>query len=384
MRNTTVFGFSAVAIRRLLIVVGLISAVIFLLTAQQAQAQAKTPRQIADAAAKAVIGITSMTQWGDELSEGSGFFIDTRGAFVTNYHVLEDAFSLVVELPSGERFTNISLLYQSPEHDLAILRVDAGKTEYLELAPDRQLTVGDSIYVMGNPLGQSHSFSNGIVSAWRTLEGVRHLQMTAPISPGSSGGPVMDSQGHVVGVATAYFEGGQNMNLAVPISYLKAQLDKPPSATPFQGKRVQPVAVHPAPPPGLFGQPKIEMKGDDWERLVRSQLREMEQEVKKEGFIRSHQEYVSELDDWSNALVSISLERGAQYLVGAVCDADCTDLDIFIYDGNNKLLAEESEVTDVPMMDFMPRYTGPHFLRVRMAECLGEPCTFGLAVWRLK
>jgi hypothetical protein len=77
MRNTTVFGFSAVAIRRLLIVVGLISAVIFLLTAQQAQAQAKTPRQIADAAAKAVIGITSMTQWGDELNEGSGFFIDT-------------------------------------------------------------------------------------------------------------------------------------------------------------------------------------------------------------------------------------------------------------------------------------------------------------------
>lgn len=371
-------------VRGLSIVRALGAASILVMGSGQAGAEPMTPRAIADVAAKSVVGITSMTQWNDEISEGSGFFIDSEGTFVTNYHVIEGAFSLVVGLPSGERHTRVSLVYESEEHDLAILRIGAVDTPALQLDFRKELHPGDTVYVMGNPLGQQRSFSNGLVSAWRDYDGVRHFQMTAPISSGSSGGPVMDSQGRVVGVATAYIDGGQNLNLAVPVSYLKTALDRPQPARPFQGTRVQPVAMPRSAEPGRFlGQPLIDMKGDEWEKQVRAQLREIAKEARKEGFLRAN-EYVSDLNDWTSALIVVPLERGVEYLIGAACDQDCADLDLFVYDNNNRLLAEETEVTDFPLMDFRPRYTGQHFVRVRMAECQGDPCTFGVVVWREK
>ncbi|MFU8772049.1 MAG: hypothetical protein ACNA8H_06485 [Anaerolineales bacterium] len=114
----------------------------------------------------------------------------------------------------------------------------------------------------------------------------------------------------------------------------------------------------------------------------RTQLREMDREAKKEGYVRSHEEYITDLNEWHNALISVTLQRGVQYLIGSACDADCADIDLFVYDGNDKLLGEESEITDVPVMDFMPRATGPHYIRVRMASCQSdpEPCSVGILV----
>jgi S1-C subfamily serine protease len=90
--------------------------------------------------------------------------------------------------------------------------------------------VGDQVYVVGNPEGLEGTFSQGIVSGIRTFDSDSILQITAPISPGSSGGPVLDSVGNVIGIAVATFKSGQNLNFAVPVSYLKSLLSKSGSA----------------------------------------------------------------------------------------------------------------------------------------------------------
>jgi S1-C subfamily serine protease len=76
--------------------------------------------------------------------------------------------------------------------------------------------------VIGNPLGLEHTLTNGIISARRIYEGERFIQMSAPISPGNSGGPVFDRHGRVIGVSVAHLIGGQNLNFAVPVSQLQA------------------------------------------------------------------------------------------------------------------------------------------------------------------
>src|SRR5690606_26419168 len=84
--------------------------------------------------------------------------------------------------------------------------------------------VGDRIYVMGNPMGLEGTFSDGLVSAKRTLVGVALIQISAPISPGSSGGPVLNARGQAVGVATLMMSEGQNLNIAVPARYAEGLL----------------------------------------------------------------------------------------------------------------------------------------------------------------
>lgn len=84
--------------------------------------------------------------------------------------------------------------------------------------------VGDKVYAVGNPLGLEGTFSEGIVSVLRRAKGSTFIQITAPISPGSSGGPILNSRGEVVGVATATFSRGQNLNFAIPAAYVAKAL----------------------------------------------------------------------------------------------------------------------------------------------------------------
>lgn len=88
-----------------------------------------------------------------------------------------------------------------------------------------RIAVGESVIAIGNPRGLEGSVSTGIVSGFRISNGVKMIQITAPISPGSSGGPVLNSRGVVIGVATATLKGGQNLNFAVPATYISDVLN---------------------------------------------------------------------------------------------------------------------------------------------------------------
>lgn len=158
-------------------------------------------------------------------SGGTGFFIDDAGTIATNEHVIDDARDVRVKLWDGTEIERVELLVADPEVDLALLRVDPNALKQRPtptvLGDSEAVQVGEPVSVIGNPLGLDHTLTNGIVSARRVYEGERYIQMSAPISPGNSGGPVFDRHGRVIGVSVAQMIGGQNLNLAVPVAQLR-------------------------------------------------------------------------------------------------------------------------------------------------------------------
>lgn len=157
---------------------------------------------------------------GQPVSLGSGFFV-ADDVIATNIHVIAKATHGDAKLVGGSQTYAISgLVGSDEEHDLALLKIRGAKRAALPIGDSEKLSVGDEIYVLGNPEGLEGTLSNGIVSGIRQIGTAKILQITAPISPGSSGGPVLDQQGQVVGVAVATFKGGQNLNFAVPGNYL--------------------------------------------------------------------------------------------------------------------------------------------------------------------
>jgi hypothetical protein len=109
-------------------------------------------------------------------------------------------------------------------NDLVLLTVKDAGSPSLSLADSQKMAVGDEVFVAGNPQGLEGTFSQGIVSGLRDVESGTLLQITAPISPGSSGGPVLNSEGNVIGISVATFTSGQNLNFAIPANYLASLL----------------------------------------------------------------------------------------------------------------------------------------------------------------
>ncbi len=152
-----------------------------------------------------------------KLSRGSGFFIDFDRV-VTNRHVIDNAHRAEVHSHNGSVYAVKGVIAVDAEGDLALLRVDAPPNQVRYLTLDRTSPQeGESIVVIGNPFGLEGSVTNGIVSAVRDIPTFgRIIQITAPISPGSSGSPVVNMQGQVIGVATLQITGGQSVNFAIP------------------------------------------------------------------------------------------------------------------------------------------------------------------------
>jgi Tfp pilus assembly protein PilF len=163
------------------------------------------------------VAIETFNNRGEALSRGSGFFIDVDRV-VTNRHVIENAYRAEVHSSTGNVYSVKSVLAVDAEGDLALLKVDAPPNLVRPLSLERTSPQeGESIVVIGNPFGLEGSVSNGIVSAVRDIPTFgRIIQITAPISPGSSGSPVVNMRGQVIGVATLQITGGQSINFAIP------------------------------------------------------------------------------------------------------------------------------------------------------------------------
>lgn len=165
---------------------------------------------------------------GKTIASGSGFSVQPSGNIITNYHVIEGYFkasgiSIVVKSEDG-RLANASEIVSFDEkHDIAKIKlVDSTLLPQLSMALSSPKQ-GEDVYVIGSPMGLETTISTGIVSSIRGED--KFIQITAPISSGSSGSPVLNSKGEVVGIATLILQGGQNLNFAIPIKYLE-QLDK--------------------------------------------------------------------------------------------------------------------------------------------------------------
>ena len=171
------------------------------------------------------VAIETFDSKDNTIARGSGFFI-APDRIITNRHVIERSSRAEVHMLDGKKFPVRGVLAIDGEGDLALLQVDVPKGLVVPLPIVRAVPQeGESIVVIGNPYGLEGSVSNGIVSAVREIPGYgKIIQITASISPGSSGSPVVNMLGQVIGVATLQAAEGQNLNFAVPaerISQLK-------------------------------------------------------------------------------------------------------------------------------------------------------------------
>lgn len=163
------------------------------------------------------VAIETFDSRGEKLSRGSGFFVESD-RIVTNRHVIEGAYRAEVHSSTGTVYPVKGVLAVDAEGDLALLKIDLPTSQIRPLPLDKTSPQeGESVVVIGNPLGLEGSVTNGIVSAVRDIPTFgRIIQITAPISSGSSGSPVVNMQGQVIGIATLQITGGQSVNFAIP------------------------------------------------------------------------------------------------------------------------------------------------------------------------
>lgn len=174
----------------------------------------------------AVVVVASLDREGKPMGIGSGFIVREDGVIVTNYHVINMAADIKIKI--GSRVTNVEgLLHVDPENDIAILKVEGEGYPKVKIGDAHKAQVGEKVYAIGSPKGLENTISEGILSGIRDVDSERKiLQMTAAISPGSSGGPVFNSRGEVIGIATFLIAETQNLNFAMPINLITAGLSK--------------------------------------------------------------------------------------------------------------------------------------------------------------
>ena len=167
-----------------------------------------------------VVKVTIEDNSGKDIGIGSGFVFQ-EDLIITNFHVIDEAFSGYVNIVGDKNKYQIEgLIAAEPEYDLAILKIKNFSAKKIKIFNGNS-KVGEKIFAIGNPRGFEGTLSDGIISGLREKDGIKYLQITAPISPGSSGGPVVNEKGELVGIVASYFKDSQNINFAIPASYVK-------------------------------------------------------------------------------------------------------------------------------------------------------------------
>ncbi len=177
-----------------------------------------------------------------KVGTGTGFFVSADGKIVTNHHVIEGAVKVTASLADGRKIECSGILADDEEKDLAIVKIPGADYPPLTLGNSKSLRPGDEVVVIGSPLGLSGTVSVGIVSALRAAGSEdeeeepagKHdahtkawgVQVTAAISPGSSGSPIMTPTGEVIAVAVGQISGGQALNFGIPIEEVKSLLGR--------------------------------------------------------------------------------------------------------------------------------------------------------------
>jgi V8-like Glu-specific endopeptidase len=182
---------------------------------------AQEGREIARNSFPSVVLIVAENGKAHRKSLGSGFFV-RDDLIVTNYHVIKGYSRIRVKLVGHKDIYQAQVVSASSAKDLAFLGVVGVQATPLSFGHVQEVAIGDQVYAIGNPEGLEATLSQGIISGIRQIGGNRYFQISAPISHGSSGGPVLNKSGEVIGVAVAALRTGQNLNFAIPISDVAA------------------------------------------------------------------------------------------------------------------------------------------------------------------
>lgn len=181
--------------------------------------------QVVEKVSPAVVGIRG--QRSEQGGAGSGFLVTPDGYALTNSHVVRESKRLQATTHDGDRL-DVELIGDDPATDLALVRLAARDLPYAQLGDSDVLRVGQLTIAMGNPFGFQSTVSTGVVSAleraMRSQEGrliENIIQHTAPLNPGNSGGPLVDTRGRVIGINTAIIAMAQGLGFAVPANTAK-------------------------------------------------------------------------------------------------------------------------------------------------------------------
>jgi tetratricopeptide (TPR) repeat protein len=197
-------------------------------SAWEPRAEELDVRGLARDARPSVVELVGTVDETGDTSYGTGFVVSEAGLVLTNAHVVQGVGELMVRSFEGALLASVEVLHTDAELDLAAVRVVGLDAPPMALDPEARLEVGTPVVAVGHPRGYEYTVSEGIVSARRKLstDGIELIQMTAPISPGSSGGPLLDAAGRVVGVCSLTLAEGQNINFAIPAARLPGFLDE--------------------------------------------------------------------------------------------------------------------------------------------------------------
>ena len=232
-------------------------------------AAALTPQEIHKIAQDSTVHLGFTDAQGNRWT-GSGFVFHD-GQVATNHHVVDNIWIGSAKLIGKEEVYPVeTILNVDKERDLAVIKVAGIDAPALSLGDSDGVQIGETIYIVGNPQGLEVTFTRGIISAIRP-EGIslvrgKVLQIDASVAPGSSGGPVLNDSGEVIGIFVAGPVGNmQNLNFAVPVNYLKALVNIPVIPTPVQPKppakpQVDPPSVEPKPAKPQVDLPPVEPK----------------------------------------------------------------------------------------------------------------------------
>ncbi|MCF7847724.1 MAG: trypsin-like peptidase domain-containing protein [Kiritimatiellales bacterium] len=194
---------------------------------------------------------------------GSGFFLNKKGYLLTNFHVIKGEKHIAVTqfLRAGKIMRRIvhkevEIVATAPFHDLAVLRLKEFDTEITPVvfAPTEQMTVGETVFAIGNPMGLERTVTEGVVSqTHRNFGGILYLQVDAPVNPGNSGGPLFNGRGQVVGIINMGAASMEGLNFAIPALHAKYILDHL-DAFAYDATNPESGFVYPDPPrrPGKF------------------------------------------------------------------------------------------------------------------------------------
>jgi len=195
----------------------LITAYIFIYLSNN-YSQTLTAAQIYKKVSGAVVVILAY-DYNDELTtQGSGVIINDEGYLVTNYHVLADNERVEV-MHNKEIIPYSDIIGIDVERDILILKIEKNKIPSIKIGNSKTINIGERVYAIGSPMGFENTISEGIISGLRNYDefGGNFIQITASISPGSSGGAVVNDKGELIGISTLTAEEGQNLNFAIPI-----------------------------------------------------------------------------------------------------------------------------------------------------------------------
>lgn len=219
---------------------------------------------LAREARPAVGHVTVFDSDGRELSTATGFLVSADGLLLTNYHVVDEAYSISVRFTAQSH--SAVLTAADPVNDVALLRLDGQDFPFLPLGDSEVVEVGQRLAVIGSPLGLEGTLSEGIVAAIRKIrDWERCFQISAPISLGSSGSPVLNEAGRVIAVATFHMQGGEALNFAVPIEAGRRLLE---------GEIYCPPEIEFSPPPIIASRDSIPSDARAWRFVA---LRRIEQ-----------------------------------------------------------------------------------------------------------